>query len=42
MRLLALVAKNTVVLMEWRRVRTSKAGMAYNVIAHCEHRVVRQ
>lgn len=37
MRHLTLVAKNTV-LMEW----TSKAGMAYNVAVHCEHRAMRQ
>lgn len=39
MRHLALVTKNKVVLMEWRRRQTSKSGVAYSVIV-CEHRAL--
>ena len=34
MRHLALVTKNTVVLLEWRRKQTSKSWVAYSVV-HC-------
>lgn len=39
MRHLALVTKNKVVLIEWRRRQTSKSGVAYSVIV-CEHRAL--
>lgn len=35
MRHLALVTKNTVVLLEWRRKQTSKSRVAYSVEVRC-------
>ena len=35
MRRLALVTKNTVVLLEWRRKQTSKSRVAYSVEVRC-------